>query len=307
MTKQGDAWVLNGSKWWSSGAGDPRCAVYIVMGKSSPGHADTYKQQSVILVPASTPGITVHRMLSVFGYDDAPHGHGHISFNNVRVPAESMVLGEGRGFEIIQGRLGPGRIHHAMRSIGGAERALDLFVTRINDPNKVTFGSPLSQNPVMLARIAECRIEIDAARLIVCNAAVAIDNADAAAARKEIAEAKVLVPKALLKTLDYAIQAFGAMGVCQDTPLAQMWAQARTMRVRSPSYLVSITDHKQIVDGPDEVHMLQLGRNENKRGPMLIKKLEAQKAAQLRQLSAHGMTTRDPLYIGKSTGEASKL
>jgi acyl-CoA dehydrogenase len=236
ITKQGNSWVLNGSKWWSSGAGDPRCALYIVMGKSSPDHDSAHKQQSVILVPANTPGITVHRMLSVFGYDDAPHGHGHISFNNVRVPNDHMVLGEGRGFEIIQGRLGPGRIHHAMRSIGFAERALDLFIARINDPSKVTFGIPFSKNPIMFQRIAECRIEIDAARLVVCNAAAAIDNADAAAARTEIAEAKVLVPQALLKTLDHAIQAYGAQGVCQDTPLAMMWAHGRTMRVRFPHF-----------------------------------------------------------------------
>jgi acyl-CoA dehydrogenase len=204
------------------------------MGKSSPNHESAYRQQSVVLVPADTPGITVHRMLSVFGYDDAPHGHGHITFNNVRVPLDHMVLGEGRGFEIIQGRLGPGRIHHAMRSIGGAERALDLFIARINDPAKVTFGAPFSKNPVFFERLAKCRIEIDAARLTVLNAAVAIDNADAAAARTEIAEAKVLVPQALLNTLDLAIQAYGAQGVCQDTPLAMMWAHARTMRVSHP-------------------------------------------------------------------------
>jgi acyl-CoA dehydrogenase len=234
------------------------------MGKSDPDNDAIHKQQSMILVPADTPGITVHRMLSVFGYDDAPHGHGQISFNNVRVPADNILLGEGRGFEIAQGRLGPGRIHHAMRSIGGAERALDFFIARINDPNKVAFGLPLHRNPVMLSRVAECRMQIDAARLVVLNAAIAIDELGSAGARKEIAEAKVVVPKALLFTLvrafypymspparyrptlhgleresramsqmktcdlntyfwqDYAIQAYGAQGVCQDTPLAQM-------------------------------------------------------------------------------------
>jgi acyl-CoA dehydrogenase len=199
------------------------------MGKSDPDNDAIHKQQSMVLVPADTPGITIHRMLSVFGYDDAPHGHGQISFNNVRVPADHILLGEGRGFEIAQGRLGPGRIHHAMRSIGGAERALDFFIARINDPKKVAFGLPLHRNPVMLSRVAECRMQIDAARLVVLNAAIAIDDLGSAGARKEIAEAKVVVPKALLFTLDLALQAYGAEGVCQDTPLAQMWAHGRTM------------------------------------------------------------------------------
>src|SRR5271163_2200546 len=186
MRKEGNQWVLNGSKWWSSGAGDDRCEIYIVMGKSSPNNPDKYRQQSVILVPADTPGVTIHRMLSVYGYDDAPHGHGHITFNNVRVPADAMVLGEGRGFEIIQGRLGPGRIHHAMRSIGAAERALEYMIARINDENKKTFGQPLSSHGVLIEWIAKSRIEIDAARLIVLNAAIKIDAKDAKFALKEI-------------------------------------------------------------------------------------------------------------------------
>jgi len=283
---------LNGSKWWSSGAGDPRCKVYIVMGKNDPNNSNPYLQQSVVLVPADTPGITIHRMLSVFGYDDAPHGHGHISFNNVRVPLDHMVLGPGKGFEIIQGRLGPGRIHHAMRSVGAAEKALEYYIARINDPNKTTFGKPLHEHEIMLERLAKSRIEIDAARLIVLNAALAIDNGNAATAKKEIAQAKVLVPEALANTLDRAIQAWGAAGVCQDTPLANMWAHSRTMR---------------IVDGPDEVHLLQLGKNENKRAQVVTEKLAKQSKARLQALTAKGLEKRDILYIGKSTGEGSKL
>jgi acyl-CoA dehydrogenase len=263
MRKEGNQWVLNGSKWWSSGAGDDRCEIYIVMGKSSPNNPDKYRQQSVILVPADTPGITIHRMLSVYGYDDAPHGHGHITFNNVRVPADAMVLGEGRGFEIIQGRLGPGRIHHAMRSIGAAERALEWMIARMNDENKKPFGVMLSSHGVLIEWIAKSRLEIDAARLIVLNAAIRIDSKDAKAAMVEIAEAKVLVPSMALTVIDRAVQAHGAMGVCQDTPLANMWAQIRTLR---------------IADGPDEVHLQQMGKRENKvRKDEVITKLAAQK------------------------------
>lgn len=250
MRKEGNDWILNGSKWWSSGAGDPRCKIYIVMGKSDPENASVYKQQSVILVPAETPGITIHRMLSVYGFDDAPHGHGHITFNNVRVPASNMVLGEGRGFEVIQGRLGPGRIHHAMRSIGAAEKALEYFLARINDPRKTPFGKQLHEHGIMLERVARSRVEIDTARLTVLNAALMIDSKDAKFALKEIAEAKVQVPSMALEVIDRAIQAYGGAGVSQDTPLANMWAHGRTMR---------------IVDGPDEVHLMQLGKNENKR------------------------------------------
>jgi len=289
IQREGNEWVLNGSKWWSSGAGDPRCKIYIVMGKSDPNNSDTYKQQSVVLVPADTPGITIHRMLSVFGYDDAPHGHGHISFNNVRVPLDHIVLGPGRGFEIIQGRLGPGRIHHAMRSIGAAEKALDYFLARINDQRKKPFGKLLSEHGVMLERVARSRIEIDSSRLVVLNAAIAIDNANAKAALKEIAISKVLVPQALLNTIDKAIQAYGGAGVCQDTPLAKMYANGRTMR---------------IVDGPDEVHLLQLGRNEDKRGTAAAQKIEAQKKKSLQLLDKHGLNKRDPLYLGRQSGKA---
>ncbi|RYP50041.1 hypothetical protein DL769_011009 [Monosporascus sp. CRB-8-3] len=262
MRKEGDEWVLNGTKWWSSGAGDPRCKIYVVMGKSDPNNKDPYKQQSVILVPANTKGITIHRMLNVYGYDDAPHGHGHISFNNVRVPASNMVLGEGRGFEIIQGRLGPGRIHHAMRSIGAAERALEWLLMRINDPKKTPFGKQLREHGVILEWVAKSRVEIDAARLIVLNAAVRMDDLGPKASLKEIAQAKVLVPQMALTVIDRAVQAFGAAGISQDTPLASMWAQIRTLR---------------LADGPDEVHLQQMGRNENKRGAEVTKKILAQK------------------------------
>ncbi|RHZ62330.1 hypothetical protein CDV55_102323 [Aspergillus turcosus] len=274
IRREGNEYVLNGSKWWSSGAGDPRCAIYLVMGKSDPTNPDPYRQQSVILVPAATPGITVHRMLTVYGYDDAPHGHGHITFSNVRVPVSNIVLGEGRGFEIIQGRLGPGRIHHAMRTIGAAEKALEWLIARVNDDRKKTFGKPLSAHGVILEWIAKSRIEIDAARLIVLNAAIKIDQGDAKSALKEIAQAKVLVPQTALTVIDRAVQAYGAAGVCQDTPLANLWAMIRTLR---------------IADGPDEVHLQQLGRRENKaRQAAIVAKLKYQGEEAERLLLASG-------------------
>ena len=232
------------------------------MGKTDPNNRDTYKQQSVMLVPAGTNGVTVQRCLSVYGYDDAPHGHAQIKFENVRVPASAMVLGEGRGFEIIQGRLGPGRIHHAMRSIGAAEKALEWMIARVNDPRKKTFGKQLKEHGVILEWIAKSRLEIDAARLIVLNAAMKIDEKDAKNALKEIAEAKVLVPQMALTVIDRAVQSYGAAGVCQDTPLANMWAQIRTLR---------------IADGPDEVHLQQMAKNENKRSREIREKLERQR------------------------------
>jgi acyl-CoA dehydrogenase len=311
IKRDGDSYVLNGQvsypslashprssmliseqKWWSSGIGDPRCEVYIVLGKTDAGNADKYKQQSVILVPHTAPGITIHRMLSVFGYDDAPHGHGHVSFNNVRVPAANMVLGEGKGFEIIQGRLGPGRIHHAMRSIGSAEKALEWFLARINDEKKKPFGEMLHKHGVMLERVARSRIEIDAGRLAVLNAAITIDELNAKGALKEIAEVKVLVPALNLKVIDWAIQAYGGAGVSQDTPLASMYASGRTMR---------------IVDGPDEVHLLQLGKNENKRGPAHKKRIEAQTKKGLELCKKYGIQARDPLHLNRKSAEPSKL
>lgn len=276
MHRDGEDWVLNGSKWWSSGAGDHRCKLYVVMGKSSPTEKDPYRQQSVLLVPASSPGITIHRMLSVYGYDDAPHGHGHISFKDVRVrDAGAMLLGEGRGFEIIQGRLGPGRIHHAMRTIGAAERALDWLIARLNDERKKTFGQPLSAHGVLLEWIARSRLEIDAARLVVLNAAIKIDQGSAKAALKEIAQAKVLAPSMALAVIDRAVQAYGGMGVCQDTPLASMWAMTRTLR---------------IADGPDEVHLQQMAKRENKqRKGEVMARLEWQKQEADRLLKKLGL------------------
>ena len=266
-------------KWWSSGAGDPRCQIYIVLGKSDPNNKDAYRQQSVVIVPADTPGITIHRMLTVYGYDDAPHGHGHITFNNVRVPASNMVLGEGRGFEIIQGRLGPGRIHHAMRSIGAAERALEWMLMRINDPKKTTFGKELREHGVILEWVARSRIEIDAARLIVLNAAIKMDEFGPKAALTEIAEAKVLVPQMALTVIDRAIQAFGGAGVSQDTPLANLWAGIRTLR---------------LADGPDEVHLNQMGRNENKRGKAVTAKIMAQQAKTEQLFKQYGTSRAQP-------------
>lgn len=282
-----------------------RCQVYIVMGKSDPDNKDPYKQQSVMCIPAATPGITIKRMLSVFGFDDAPHGHGHLVFDNVRVPDSCMVLGAGRGFEIIQGRLGPGRIHHAMRSIGAvsrplqvpcaifkadtrlrrqAEKALDFWLARANDPAKRPFGKYLHEHGVQIDRIARARIDIDAARLIVCNAAIKIDEQDAKHALKEIAEAKVLVPQVLMEVLDKAIQAYGGAGVCQDTPLARSWATSRTMR---------------IVDGPDEVHLQQLGKNENKRGKAAMQQIETQKRKTAELYKHYGIEQKDILELNR--------
>ncbi|KAL1957683.1 hypothetical protein VTO42DRAFT_5660 [Malbranchea cinnamomea] len=278
IRREGNEYVLNGQKWWSSGAGDPRCKLYIVMGKTDPNNPDTYKQQSVVLVPADTPGITIHRMLTVYGYDDAPHGHGQITFKNVRVPISNVVLGEGRGFEIIQGRLGPGRIHHAMRSIGAAERALECLIARANDESRKPFGQTISSHGVILEWIAKSRIEIDAARLIVLNAAAAIDAGDPKTALKQIAEAKVIAPQTALAVIDRAVQAHGAMGVCQDTPLAAMWANIRTLR---------------IADGPDEVHLQQMGKRENKqRKDAALSKIKWQKAESERLLSKYGHGAR---------------
>ena len=251
------------------------------MGKTDATNPDPYKQQSVVLVTADTPGITIHRMLSVYGYDDAPHGHGHITFKNVRIPASNMVLGEGRGFEIIQGRLGPGRIHHTMRAIGAAERALEWLIARANNEQKKPFGKTLATHGVILEWVAKSRIEIDAARLVVLNAAIQIDQYGAKAALKEIAEAKVLVPQTVLTVIDRAIQAHGGMGVCQDTPLANMWAHIRTLR---------------LADGPDEVHLQQMGKRENKeRKEDAITKIEWQRNESQKLLAANGLGVKSYL------------
>jgi acyl-CoA dehydrogenase len=236
IERQGDHYVINGRKWWSSGAGDPRCAVYIVMGKTDP-EAARHSQQSMIIVPANTPGVKVLRPLTVFGYDDAPHGHMEIVMENVRVPAGNILLGEGRGFEIAQGRLGPGRIHHCMRSIGAAERALELMCKRLN--TRVAFGKPVAAQSVWHERIAEARIMIEQARLLTLKAAYMMDTVGNKQARAEIAMIKVVAPNIALQIIDWAIQAHGAAGVSEDFPLAYSYANQRTLR---------------LADGPDEVH-----------------------------------------------------
>ncbi len=236
IRRVGDEYVINGRKWWTSGAGDPRCRLYIVMGKTDPD-APKHAQQSMILVPADTPRVRVIRPLTVFGYDDAPHGHMEVEFDDVRVPASNILLGEGRGFEIAQGRLGPGRIHHCMRSIGLAERALELMCKRL--ASRVAFGAPVAKQTVWQERIAEARCMIDQARLLTLQAAYMMDTVGNKAARAQIAMIKVVAPNVACTVLDWAIQAHGGGGVCDDFPLAYAYALARTLR---------------LADGPDEVH-----------------------------------------------------
>ena len=248
IVRHGDEYVVDGHKWWISGAGDPRCRIAIFMGRSNPD-APRHQQQSMILVPMDSPGVTVRRMLPVFGYDDAPHGHAEIVLENVRVPAKNMLLGEGRGFEIAQGRLGPGRIHHCMRLIGVAERALEAMCRRVK--SRVAFGRPLAEQGTIRAGIARSRMEIDQARLLTLKAAYSMDTLGNKAARKEIAMIKVVVPNMALGVIDRAIQAHGAAGVSDDFGLASAWAHARTMT---------------LADGPDEVHRetiakMELGRD----------------------------------------------
>ena len=244
IRRDGDDYVINGRKWWSSGAGDPRCKVAILMGKTSPDEK-TYRQQSMVLVPMDSAGLTIERHLSVYGYDDAPHGHMEIELKDVRIPASNMLLGEGRGFEIAQGRLGPGRIHHCMRTIGAAEEALEAMVRRLQ--SRVAFGKKLSEQGVWEQRVADARIEIDCSRLLCLKAADLMDKAGNKAARNEISMIKVKAPLMALKIIDEAIQAHGGMGVSQDTPLAASWAGIRTLR---------------FADGPDEVHNRAIARNE---------------------------------------------
>ena len=236
IERDGDEYVINGKKWWISGAMDPRCKLLILIGKSNPD-ADRHKQHSMIIIPKETPGVTIERYLPVYGYDDAPHGHTVVEFKDVRVPATNMILGEGRGFEIAQGRLGPGRIHHCMRLIGMSERALELMCKRANE--RVTWGQKVSERGVIRNWIAEARIEIDQARLLTLAAADKMDKEGNKAARKEIAMIKVMAPKMALKVIDRAIQVHGAGGVSDVFPLSQIWAHARTLA---------------IADGPDEVH-----------------------------------------------------
>jgi acyl-CoA dehydrogenase len=244
IKREGNEYVINGVKWWSSGAGDPRCAVYIVMGKTDP-EAPRHSQQSMIVVPANTPGIKVLRPLTVFGYDDAPHGHMEVELKNVRVPVGNLMLGEGRGFEIAQGRLGPGRIHHCMRTIGSAERALELMCKRLN--SRVAFGKPVSSQSVWHERIAEARIMIEQARLLTLKAAYMMDTVGNKIAKSEIAMIKVVAPNMATQIIDWAIQAHGGGGVSDDFPLAYAYAHQRTLR---------------LADGPDEVHRNSIAKLE---------------------------------------------
>jgi acyl-CoA dehydrogenase len=244
IVRAGNEYVINGRKWWSSGAGDPRCKIAIFMGKTDPS-APPHKQQSMVLVPMDARGVKIVRLLTVFGYDHAPHGHGEVTYENVRVPESNLLLGEGRGFEIAQGRLGPGRIHHCMRCIGVAERALEVMCKRVQ--SRVAFGKPLAEQGTLRAEIAKSRIEIDQARLLTLSAAYKMDTAGNKAARAEIAMIKVVAPNVALQVLDRAIQAHGGAGVSQDTFLAEAWAHVRTLR---------------LADGPDEVHMEAIAKLE---------------------------------------------
>jgi acyl-CoA dehydrogenase len=248
IRRDGNDYVINGRKWWTSGIGDPRCKVLILMGKTDKNNPDRYRQQSMVVVPTETPGVKIHRMLPVFGYDDAPHGHGEVSFTDVRVPASAILLGEGRGFEIAQGRLGPGRIHHCMRTIGVAERALEKLCKRVT--TRVAFGKKISEQGVTIERIAEARMMIDQARLLVLKAAYMMDTVGNKHARAEIAMIKVVAPNISCKVIDWAIQAHGAAGVSEDFGLASAYAHARTLR---------------LADGPDEVHRDQIARLELKK------------------------------------------
>jgi acyl-CoA dehydrogenase len=256
IRREGNEYVINGRKWWSSGAGDPRCKIAIFMGKTDPT-AKRHQQQSMVLVPMDTPGVKIERMLTVFGYDHAPHGHGEVSYDNVRIPVTNMLLGEGRGFEIAQGRLGPGRIHHCMRCIGVAERALEMMCQRVKV--RVAFGKPIAEQGTIRADIALSRMEIEQARLLTLKTAYLMDTVGNKAARAEIAMIKVVAPNVTLRVLDRAIQAHGGAGVSQDTFLAGAWANVRTLR---------------LADGPDEVHTEAIARQELEKDAAHVRKTE---------------------------------
>jgi len=272
IKQEGNEIVINGRKWWISGAGDPRTKIHIVMGKSDPNNSNVHQQQSVVLVPADAPGVTIIRPMRVFGYDDAPEGHCEILYENVRVPLSNLVLGWDKGFEIIQGRLGPGRIHHCMRSIGFAQRALDIMIQRVTDPSRKTFGKYLYQHGTVLSDIAKSRADIEGARLLVLSAALQIDKRQAKGALKEIGIAKFVVPSMALQVVDRAIQAFGAEGLSQDQLLAESWAGLRTLR---------------LADGPDEVHIQQIGQRELRRATGLVKKAQELKKREDALLAKH--------------------
>ncbi|KAF8592536.1 acyl-CoA dehydrogenase [Ramaria rubella] len=272
IRKEGNEIVIDGHKWWISGAGDPRTRLHLVMGKSDPHNTDTHNQQSLVIVPADAPGVKIVRPMQVFGYDDAPEGHCEIIYDNVRVPIGNLVLGWGRGFEIIQGRLGPGRIHHCMRSIGVAQRALDLMIERVTDPSRKTFGKYLYQHGTVVADIARSRADIEGARLLVLSAALQIDKMKAKGAMKEIGIAKFVVPSMAATVVDRAMQSFGAEGVSQDTFLARAAAGLRTLR---------------FADGPDAVHIQQVGQRELRR------------AARIKELSAE-VKRKDAALLKKS-------
>jgi len=274
IRQEGNNVVINGHKWWISGAGDPRTKVHLVMGKSDPNNKSQYNQQSVVLVPADTPGVKIIRPMTVFGYDDAPEGHCEIIYDNVRVPLDNIILGWGRGFEIIQGRLGPGRIHHCMRSIGAAQASLNLMLQRVTDPGRKTFGKYLYEHGTVVADIAKSRAEIEGARLLVLSAARQIDLYKPKGALKEIGIAKFVVPSMALTVIDRAMQSYGAEGLSQDTELARRWAGLRTLR---------------LADGPDAVHIQQVGQRELKRAPGLVKKAQELRKKEAAMLQKYGL------------------